>query len=98
MYQTLDPTNHQIRPLYLLPGTEGSSVKMTLKVCNLHSEPPSYEASSGKWGNNSGVNQLKVISLDGELFCVHENLFNASQCLRSRTESHIPWIDAICIN
>ncbi|KAH8587916.1 heterokaryon incompatibility protein-domain-containing protein [Bisporella sp. PMI_857] len=55
-----------------------------------------YEALSYEWGDPKGPGH-KII-LNGQLFKVRENLFQALTCLRSTGATESLWIDTICIN
>lgn len=55
----------------------------------------SYEALSYVWGDRESTNKIWV---DGCLFTVTENLFEALSNLRQPSEDRLLWVDAICID
>ncbi|KAF8854450.1 hypothetical protein BDZ45DRAFT_558551, partial [Acephala macrosclerotiorum] len=54
-----------------------------------------YEALSYHWGDFDSSNSILI---DGKTFAVTKNLFEALQCLSTRNQSRILWIDALCIH
>ena len=95
------------RLLTLEPGRKNESLCASLWHASLD-QPPSYEALSYVWGNamveagdSAKVNNFKksqVITLDGCLFPIGENLYSALIHLTNEMEPRTLWVDAICIN
>ncbi|KAK5173240.1 uncharacterized protein LTR77_001921 [Saxophila tyrrhenica] len=82
-----------IRLLDLEPGAFGLSLKATMRVVHLDTEPD-YDALSYTWGSSTelrwiGVNDRYVVNITN-------NLFHALQRLKGEDEVRTIWIDAIC--
>ncbi len=97
VYQSLDPNRDadSIRLVLIQPHTNDDD----LLSCNLNhvkfAEKPRYNALSYMWGDEA----VKVdILLEGALFQVGQNLWDALDYLRSSGTQMPFWIDAICIN
>ncbi|KAF9701663.1 hypothetical protein EKO04_001001 [Ascochyta lentis] len=93
------PLNHntsQIRVLSLLPdGNRNAALMGKLRVVDLVSEKPKYEALSYVWGSPDLSYELHV---QGGLLKISANLFAALVQLRDARAPRDLWIDAICIN
>ena len=86
---------HDIRLLYLLPGSNEAPLSCSLRIVSL-SEIPDYEAVSYTWGEPIFSASIECFS-KGQL-PITENLSKALYHLRLANRSRILWIDAICIN
>ena len=95
------------RLLTLEPGKKHQGLCATLWHAPLD-QPPPYEALSYVWSNPmveagdfakvDNFKKSEMITLDGYLFPVGENLYSALQHLRNEIEPRTLWVDAICIN
>jgi hypothetical protein len=94
-YTPLDPSMDGIRLVLLCPSQAKSSVVECKVVHTAFGTKPSYEALSYTWGSDA---VKKEILLDGKVFEIWENLWDALVNLRSSVEERSLWIDAICIN
>lgn len=92
VYKKLPPGDY-IRLLELEPG-QGDDVSVSLRVVNLKKCPP-YVAISYVWGP---VTDAAIISCDGKILAVQENLYQALRALRDKSNTRLLWADAICIN
>ena len=86
---------HDIRLLYLLPGSNEAPLSCSLRIVSL-SEIPDYEAVSYTWGEPIFSASIECSS-KGHL-PITENLSKALFHLRLANRSRVLWIDAICIN
>ncbi|CAG9939562.1 unnamed protein product [Clonostachys rosea f. rosea IK726] len=91
-YEPLDPKADSLRVLTLLPRSKGS-VACTLENRTFRSKPQ-FEALSYTWGTKP---ESTHITINGELFPVRENLYNALQSLQTGKPRAL-WVDAVCIN
>lgn len=97
MYTQLDTATQSIPLLYLSPNLhEDGHNQCSLVLVSLHTSP-SYEALSYTRGDPDDLGlQVKV---DGTLFGVRQNLWNALDALKSnQSTDRVLWIDAICID
>lgn len=88
LYPKLIPNRRWIRLLSLEAGKLGETVE-----CALYQSDFSYpfEALSYVWGQKD--NGSNVITVDGQPFTVHRNLFNALRRIRREKESRLIWVD-----
>jgi hypothetical protein len=94
MYKPLDPSQREIRILYLLPGGYDDPVRCELHTVSLSNEP-GYEALSYSWGNQDIRHAIEV---NGEEAYITTNLYNALRRLRLAERTRHIWADALCIN
>lgn len=87
--------DHDIRLLYLLPGSDEAPLSCSLRIVSL-SEPPEYEAVSYTWGEPVFSASIACFS-KGQLL-ITENLSKALFHLRLANRLRVLWFDAICIN
>ena len=85
----------EIRLLFLDPGEDCDPIKCSISHVKLPSKLQ-YEALSYMWGELGKPNA--DIVLNGQPYCVRENLFLALKNLRQTTTARALWIDALCIN
>ena len=91
----LNPSSSEFRLLVLMPArNKRSRIQCKVRVHDLAS-PPDYEALSYTWGDWS---EPKHIFLDGCVFRITHNLFEALLHLRNLSDPRTLWVDAICIN
>ncbi|KAK8001208.1 hypothetical protein PG991_013430 [Apiospora marii] len=57
-----------------------------------------YRALSYVWGHAGGLECVQTITVDGQPFCVRQNLYDFLQTAVSKGENGLYFIDAICIN
>lgn len=95
IYEYLDPAQHKIRILRLLPGSHHDPIKCTLHTAHL-SDDPDYEALSYAWGNLNG--SRSTIRVDENEVGITLNLEAAIRRLRRETQHRDLWVDALCIN
>lgn len=57
-----------------------------------------YRALSYVWGHASGLVNVQTIIVDGQPFCVRQNLYDFLHTAVSKGEYGLYFIDAICIN
>lgn len=94
-YKRLNFATDAIRLVRLLKG-DTSPIECELFESYLDQvEDVSYEALSYVWGNKESADKIKV---NGCLFTVTENLFEALSNLRQAEEDRLLWVDAICID
>lgn len=94
-YSDLDAEKPSFRLLNLRKG-DGSQIECDiLHAIISDSNTVPYEALSYVWGTTGLVD---YINIDGQKIWITENLYIALQCLRSREQDRILWIDVICIN
>ncbi|KAI9164093.1 Heterokaryon incompatibility protein [Paramyrothecium foliicola] len=93
-YPPLDSKVDSLRLLTLLPRSPTSEVIECQLETRTFSSKPSYDALSYTWGTQPATKQIK---LNGEIFPVRENLYDALYHLGS-AESQCLWVDAVCIN
>ena len=87
--------DHEIRLLYLLPGSDKAPLSCSLRIVSL-SELPVYEAISYTWGEP--VFSASIECSPHERLPITENLSAALFNLRLADHIRIFWVDAICIN
>lgn len=83
-----------IRLVFLLPSCDGGVIECDIKTFPEESCPP-YEALSYVWGNASDRSPIQCC---GQTFDVTKNLESALLQLRLAGNTHLLWIDAMCIN
>lgn len=94
-YEALDPSVDCTRLLEFVPSEDAND---TLRCALIHvtfREKPKYEALSYMWGDET---LKRKIIVNGKVFLVGQNLWDALHFLRKRGEGVRYWIDAICIN
>lgn len=95
-YNRIDLATDAIRLARLLRGDQGEPIKCEIFETYLHQvEGVPYEALSYVWGTRQSE---EMIFLDGCLFEVTRNLYEALAHLRRPDEDRVLWIDAICID
>lgn len=94
IYQNKPLRKGQIRTITLHPGTNSDPINCTLEVVSFKDKTP-YKALSYTWG---APDEGRPITIDGAVFLVRENLYQALYHLRYPTTNRRLWIDAICIN
>lgn len=95
-YNRIDLAKDAIRLVRLLEGDQNQPIKCEMFETYLHQvEGTPYEALSYVWGTRMSAER---IMLDGCLFEVTKNLFDALMHLRRPGEDRVLWIDAICID
>lgn len=95
-YTPLDGESPSFRLLRLLKGDTTINVECEIFHSSISEQDGvAYEALSYTWGNTELV---ECIKLNGQRLWITENLLSALQCLRSREQDRILWIDAICID
>lgn len=95
-YDRLDSSVDGIRLVVLEPSLDPYEiVRCSLKYVAF-SQKPKYEALSYTWGNQT-ENEVNIL-INGKLFAVGHNLWEALRDIRSSTDERILWIDAICID
>ena len=87
--------DHEIRLLYLLPGSDEAPLSCSLRIVSL-SKLPVYEAISYTWGEPIFSASIEC-SRYGRL-PITENLSAALFHLRLADRLRVLWVDAICIN
>ena len=96
-YQPLDPDRDtdSIRLVLIQPHTKDDDLLSCSLIHVKFAEKPRYNALSYMWGDEA----VKVdILLEGALFQVGQNLWDALHYLRGSGTQMPFWIDAICIN
>jgi hypothetical protein len=96
-YHPLDPDRDtdSIRLVLIQPHTKDDDLLSCSLIHVKFAEKPRYNALSYMWGDEA----VKVdILLEGALFQVGQNLWDALDYLRSSGTQMPFWIDAICIN
>ena len=84
------------RLLRVLPSLrQGSPIRCELYTSSISRERDQYVAGSYVWG--PPVPTIPIL-VDGKHFQVRENLFRFLKAFRSRYQSQVIWLDAICIN
>lgn len=95
-YNRIDLATDAIRLVRLLKGDKDHPIECEIFETYLHqAEGVPYEALSYVWGTRHSE---EMISVDGCLFEVTENLYQALVYLRRSDEDRVLWIDAICID
>lgn len=94
-YRRLDLAKDAIRLVRLLKGDTGPIECEIFETYLDQVEGIPYEALSYVWGNKESTHKVRV---DGCLFSVTENLFEALLNLRNSKEDRLLWIDAMCID
>jgi hypothetical protein len=95
-YDRLDSSVNGIRLVVLEPSLDPYEIaRCSLKHVTF-SQKPKYEALSYTWGSQT-ENKVNIL-INGKLFAVGHNLWEALRDMRSSTDERILWIDAICIN
>ena len=90
-----DPTKRQIRLLHLHRRGLVSEIHANLKVVSLDDEPK-YDALSYTWGAST---KGHTILLNGRFrLNITDNLHNALNRFRRRSEQPMLWVDAVCID
>ena len=95
IYERLPVTTRSIRLVVLRPSIDKDAPIDCVLYNESMNNDPRYEALSYTWGD---LAQKRYISVNNNSFAVTENLFVALRHLRSRSQSRVIWIDAICIN
>ena len=86
-----------IRLLFVAAGSDGDEIECLLLDSDLAVAANTFEALSYVWGDASEEAQ-KSIKVNGSVFKVGTTLHSALIHLRSREDSRVLWVDAICIN
>ena len=86
-----------IRLLSVAAGSDGDEIECLLLDSDLAVAANTFEALSYVWGDASEEAQ-KSIKVNGSVFKVGTTLHSALVHLRSREDSRVLWVDAICIN
>lgn len=94
-YKRLDLDTDAIRLIRILKGDTGPIECEMFETCLNKVDGVPYEALSYVWGDKESADKIWV---DGCLFAVTENLFEALSNLRQSREDRLIWIDAICID
>ena len=94
IYTRLDKDKQDIRVLELLPGKVSDTIRGTLRLACLNSDPE-YDAASYVWGDPTPTAQVII---DGGYLRIAENLAKLLVAIRHKTKPRTVWIDAICIN
>lgn len=94
-YKRLDLGTDAIRLIRVLKGDKGPIECEMFETYINKVEGVPYEAVSYVWGNKVSADKIWV---DGHLFTVTQNLFEALSNLRQSGEDRLLWIDAICID
>lgn len=98
-YTPLSPKNDEIRLLTLLPGEEGSDVRIVIRnTCFINYLERSYEALSYTWGHPEDRARVLVGRSGDTYVSVTKNLLEVLPYLRYRHRPRQLWVDAICIN
>ncbi|KAE9376399.1 HET-domain-containing protein, partial [Stipitochalara longipes BDJ] len=84
----------EIRLLHLHPGSDDEPITCHFEHVNtLHH--PQFEALSYMWGSKDSTKAIKV---NGAIFDIRENLWQALKHVRLANWVRVLWIDALCIN
>lgn len=94
-FKRLDLDTNAIRLVRILKGDTGQPIECTMFQTLLNPEGIPYEALSYAWGPKDPEHHIWV---NGCLFRVRRNLFQALADLRRPDEERVLWIDAICID
>jgi len=95
-YSPLSHNGDSFRLLRVLPSlSHGSPIRCELYTASISRKRNKYIAGSYVWGPPE---PKMTILVDGEHFQVRENLFRFLKAFRSRYQSQVIWLDAICIN
>ncbi|EPE27592.1 hypothetical protein GLAREA_04383 [Glarea lozoyensis ATCC 20868] len=94
-YPAINLQTDEIRLIYLVPSDVAEDEIQCRLVTATLAPDLRYEALSYEWGPELPEHQ---ILLNGFIFNVRENLWNALHSLRTKDEERIFWIDALCIN
>lgn len=95
-FSPLPHNGDSFRLLRVLPSlSHGSPLRCELFTSSISRERDEYIAGSYVWG--SPEPKMSIL-LDGALFQVRNNLFRFLKAFRSRYQTQIIWLDAICIN
>jgi len=95
-YSPLLHNGDSFRLLRVLPSLrQGSPIRCELFTSSILRERDKYIAGSYVWGPPEPTMSIVV---DGKHFQVRENLFRFLKAFRSRYQSQVIWLDAICIN
>ncbi|KAH7393662.1 heterokaryon incompatibility protein-domain-containing protein [Cadophora sp. MPI-SDFR-AT-0126] len=108
IYQPLDPTQHEIRLIKVLPRNFFShrpdNIFCTMKTTSLMAAAGKYEALSYAWGNEVSRDPI-YLWVNGSEFTVtiQENLYQALVHLRDAHQEQsggpfVLWVAALCIN
>jgi hypothetical protein len=92
-YQSIQ-NSRSIRLLKLEPSDGTSALRGNLIEASLN-DAPKYNALSYAWGSQD---LSRRIYCDGKILSITENCREILRHLRSKTQSQMLWIDAICIN
>jgi hypothetical protein len=96
MYETLDPTNHEIRILLLQPSNDIiCTIRCQLHRESLDDEDLRFEALSYVWGDPEPAQEIEV---DGVACQIRPNLHSALRRLRRDNDVRRLWVDALCIH
>lgn len=95
-YNRIDLATDAIRLVKLLRRDQGEPIQCEIFESYLHQAAGiPYEALSYVWGARQSAD---MIWLDGCLFKVTQNLYEALEHLRRPDKDRLLWIDAICID
>lgn len=95
-YHRIDLATDAIRLVKLFRADQGEPIQCEIFETYLHQvDGVPYEALSYVWGARQSADE---IWLDGCLFKVTQNLYEALVHLRRPDEDRLLWIDAICID
>ncbi|KAK2779643.1 heterokaryon incompatibility protein [Colletotrichum kahawae] len=95
IHSHLDPDRREIRLVRLRqPRTTSDLLALELRKVSLDEEGTSYNALSYVWGSSIETEQIEI---NGQPFCVTQNLYDALEQLEMNSVSSWLWIDAICI-
>ena len=94
-YQPLDASLDCMRLVEIEPSDDPYQIPICSLVHVAFGKKPKYEALSYMWGDESCK---KKIRLNGQVFYVGQNLWDALRFLRNRGSGLRYWIDAISIN
>lgn len=93
-YKELSIPRNELRLLSLKPGLFDDELQCTLRNVSLD-ENPEYHALSYTWGDPANT---KPVFIDGCIFQITVNLYDALQHFRDPIDVRTFWIDALCIN
>ena len=94
VYSPLDATNHQLRLLHILPGTNQCRPRCRIETVSLEANVK-FVALSYAWGTSKN---RKCIEVDGRALYVTKNLFEALVQFQCELDSHdklLLWADAV---
>jgi len=97
LYLPLDAATRAIRVLHLHPGAVEDDIRAELQASSIDDVRGRYIAISYTWGSE-GVARQVLITCNGKLVSVSENLSTALRKLRQPDHEVLLWADALCIN